>query len=157
VTTHLPSAIILRTEWIYGNGGENFITKVVRAARDRGSVDVVDDQTGSPTYAADLAIPIIELIKRGAQGIYHVTNGGSCTWYQFARHIFSLLAMDVACTPITSAEIQRKAARPAYSVLNCSKLASLTQTHMRSWQEALEDYLIGNESDIFLRRPPIER
>ncbi len=155
VMASLPSAVILRTEWIYGAGGENFITKVVRAARARGSVEVVDDQTGAPTYAADLARPVIELVRTGAQGIFHVTNGGSCTWYGFARHIFSLLAMDVECTPITSAGIGRKAARPAYSVLDCSKLASHTQMRMRSWQEALEEYLTGNESDIFLRRPPI--
>jgi dTDP-4-dehydrorhamnose reductase len=150
----LPSAVILRTEWIYGSGGENFITKIVRAARDRGSVEVVEDQTGAPTYAGDLARPIIELIGRGAQGIYHVTNDGSCTWYQFARHIFSLLAMDVACTPITSAGIRRKAVRPAYSVLDCSKLASHTQIRLRSWQEALKEYLISNESDILCRRSP---
>ena len=155
VLERLASAIIMRTEWVYGAGGENFITKVVRAAREKGSVEVVDDQTGTPTYASDLARPIADLIRSGARGIYHVTNGGWCTWYQFARQIFSLLAMDVACTPITSDRIRRKAKRPAYSVLDCGKLVSQTQTAMRDWQAALEDYLKGNESDIFLGRPPI--
>lgn len=155
VMASLPSAVIVRTEWIYGNGGENFITKVVRAARERGRVDVVDDQTGSPTFAKDLARPLIEIIRTNAGGIYHVTNAGSCTWYRFAGHIFSLLGMDVACNPVTSGAIRRKARRPAYSVLDCTKLTSLTGIGMRSWQEALEEYLTRNESDIFLRRPPV--
>lgn len=145
----LPSAVIIRTEWIYGAGGENFITKVVKAARDRGGVEVVDDQTGAPTYASDLALPLIALIKTGAQGIYHATNQGSCTWYQFAKCIFSILAMDVRCAPITSDRLQRKAPRPEYSVLDCGKLALRTQVRMRSWQEALKEYLTDNESGFF--------
>jgi dTDP-4-dehydrorhamnose reductase len=155
IMASLPSAVIVRTEWIYGHGGENFITKIVKAANDRGRVEVVDDQTGSPTYAGDLAAPIVGLIRTGAEGIHHVTNSGSCTWHQFAGHIFSLLAMDVACTPVSSETFKTKARRPANSVLDCTKLTSVTKISMRSWQEALKEYLIGNESDISLRRPPV--
>ncbi len=146
------SAIIVRTEWIYGDGGESFITKVVRAARANGKAQVVDDQTGAPTYAKDLADPIAALINGQRQGIYHVTNSGSTTWYGFARHIFSVLGMDVPCTPITSAQLTRKAPRPTYSVLDCSKMQSDTGIRMRSWQEAVEEYLGNNESNLLFRR-----
>ncbi len=88
-----PRALIIRTEWIYGQGGDNFISKVVRAARERGVVDVVDDQTGAPTYARDLALPLAALIRGEKRGMYHVTNSGSCTWYDFARHVFSVLQL----------------------------------------------------------------
>ena len=150
VKANLPTAAILRTEWIYGKGGANFITKVVRAARIKGSVEVVDDQTGAPTYARDLGRPIAELARRRRHGIYHVTNCGSCTWYGFAKHIFSFLHMDILCTPVSSASYGSKAPRPAYSVLDCGKVAADAGIRMRSWQEAVEEYLTDHESDIFL-------
>jgi len=144
----LPSAAVLRTEWVYGSGGENFITKVLRAARSEGSVQVVDDQTGAPTYARDLGPPIAELARRKLRGIYHVTDSGFCTWYGFAKHIFSSLLMDVRCTPVSAAAYGRKAPRPSYSVLDCSKIAAHAKIRMRSWQEAVEEYLTDCEGDV---------
>jgi len=154
VKASLPTAAILRTEWIYGKGGANFITKVVKAAREKGSVQVVDDQIGAPTYAQDLCRPVAELARGRRQGIYHVTNSGSCTWYGFAKHIFSFLRIDIPCTPVSSGTYGRKAARPAYSVLDCGRLAADAGIRMRSWQEAVEEYLTDHESNIFLGRPP---
>jgi dTDP-4-dehydrorhamnose reductase len=136
-----PSSLILRTEWIYGRGGENFITKITKIAREMGRAEVVDDQTGSPTYARDLAVPIKVLITQAKSGIYHVTNGEACTWFQFAKEIFSVLRIDVPCLPVSSTRIQRKARRPAYSVLDCSKLRNETGVSMRPWREALRHYL----------------
>lgn len=141
VLANNPLSVILRTEWIYGNDGESFITKVVRAARQRGRVEVVDDQRGAPTYAKDLAEPVSALIRKRVHGIYHVTNSDSCTWYEFARYIFSLLAMDVPCAPIATEQSARKATRPSYSVLSCRKLETDTGLRMRSWREAVEEYL----------------
>lgn len=137
----LPSALILRTEWIYGRGGEHFISKVCRIAQDKGRVEVVDDQRGTPTYAVDLAKPIEALITTGKSGIYHVTNSGSCTWFEFAKEVFSLLRMEVACVPVSSNKIQRKAKRPANSVLDCTRLQRDTGLVLRPWQEALRAYL----------------
>jgi dTDP-4-dehydrorhamnose reductase len=141
VLANNPLSVILRTEWIYGNEGESFVTKVVRAARQRGRVEVVDDQRGTPTYAKDLAEPVVALIKTRARGIYHVTNSDSCTWYEFARYVFSLLAIDVPCSPIATKQSARKAVRPSYSVLSCKKLETDTGLTMRNWQEAVEEYL----------------
>jgi dTDP-4-dehydrorhamnose reductase len=136
-----PSSLIVRTEWIYGRGGENFITKVTRIAREKGRVEVVDDQTGTPTLAQDLAEPVRALITQDKSGIYHVTNGGACTWFQFAKEIFSILRIDAPCLPVSSSQIQRKATRPAYSVLDCAKLKRETGIRLRPWQEALRHYL----------------
>ena len=154
VRANLPGATIFRTEWVYGKGGANFITKIVKAACGKGSVKVVDDQTGAPTYARDLGRPVAELARRRLQGIYHATNSGSCTWYGFAKHIFSFLRMDVSCSPVSSDAYASRAARPAYSVLDCAKIGAHTGVRMRSWQEALEEYLTEHESDIFLGCPP---
>ena len=99
--TH-PSSVVIRTEWIYGSGGENFITKVTKIAREKGRVEVVDDQTGAPTYAQDLAEPVKALTASNKSGIYHVTNAGACTWFQFAKEIFSILHIDVPCLPVSS-------------------------------------------------------
>ncbi len=149
-----PRAVIVRTEWIYGKGGESFITKVVRAARQRGVVEVVNDQTGAPTYARDLARPLAAIIRSGKTGVYHVTNAGACTWYEFARHVFSVLGLRVDCRPTTSDRLKRPAPRPAYSVLDCSRLRNDTGITMRSWQEAVEEYLGSDESNILFRRTP---
>ena len=139
-----PSSLVVRTEWIYGRGGENFITKLTKIAREKGKVEVVDDQTGAPTFAQDLAEPVKALITQDKSGIYHITNGGACTWFQFAKEIFSILHIDVPCLPVGSAQVQRRATRPAYSVLDCSKLRNDTGLFMRPWQEALKHYLAGS-------------
>jgi dTDP-4-dehydrorhamnose reductase len=136
-----PDSVIIRTEWVYGDQGESFITKVLRRAKEAGRVDVVDDQTGTPTYAKDLARPVAALIKSGSRGIFHVTNGGFCTWYDFALHVFANLGLSVVCAPIKTTQSARKAPRPSYSVLNCGKLKSETGVVMRNWQDAVDDYL----------------
>jgi len=136
-----PSSLIVRAQWLYGKGGENFITKVVKIAQESGTLRVVNDQRGSPTYTKDLAEPLIALTEKGRAGIYHLANSGSCTWFDFAEEIFSLLKMDVAITPISSAELGRKAPRPSYSVFDMWKFQKDTGLKMRPWQEALREYL----------------
>lgn len=134
-------ATIIRTEWIYGQGGENFITKVLKIAQETGRSRVVDDQWGTPTYAKDLGPAVAALIEGNRAGVYHVTNSGSCTWFGFARKIFSLLGIDVVCEPIASEHLIRKAKRPVNSVLDCSKLQRDTNLLMRHWETALQEYL----------------
>ena len=137
----LPSAVVIRTQWLYGKTGASFVDKIIRAAGEQGSVRVVNDQTGSPTYAKDLAVPIMAVIEKGLTGIVHVSNSGSCTWYEFARAIFSLKGMDVEVSPITTRELGRAAPRPPYSVFDLSRLEHDTGVRMRHWMEALKEYL----------------
>lgn len=136
-----PASLIIRAQGLYGKGGENFITKVVKIARQSGALRVVSDQRVSPTYTKDLAEPLITLIEKEKTGIYHLASSGSCTWFDFAREIFALLKMDVSITPISSAELERKAPRPAYSVFDMWKFQKDTGLKMRPWQEALKEYL----------------
>jgi len=136
-----PSSLIIRAQWLYGDGGENFITKITKAAKEKGILEVVDDQRGMPTYAKDLALPIKKLLEGNNSGIYNIANNGSCTWYEFAKEIFSQIHMETEVKPITSARLNRKANRPAYSIFDCSKLQRDAGIVMRSWEEALKDYL----------------
>ena len=141
VLANCPDAIIIRTQWLYGHGGINFITKITKIAREQGVAEVVNDQRGCPTYAKDIADPILLLIEKNRSGIYHVANAGSCTWFDFAREIFSCLHIDVVLKPITSEQLNRKANRPRNSVFDCSRLFRDIGHRMRTWQDALHDYL----------------
>ncbi len=114
---------------------------MTKTGREKGQVAVVNDQKGSPTYAKDLAWPFVALIKNNKSGIYHVTNSGSCTWFEFANAIFDYLGMNVVCEPVTTDQSQRKAPRPANSVLNCGRLEMDTGIKIRNWREALYEYL----------------
>jgi len=134
------SPLIIRTQWLYGDGGEHFISKLIRVAKEKGIVEVVNDQIGSPTYAKDLAEPLLILIKKNKSGIYHITNTGSCSWFEFAQRVFDHLHMNIPVRPISSDRLNRKAKRPRYSVFDCSKVQQDTNVTLRLWQEALKEY-----------------
>jgi len=136
-----PRSVVIRTQWLYGKGGESFITKITAIGKRQGYVDVVDDQRGAPTYTKDLAVPIMTLLEKGLSGIYHVANSGSCTWFEFARAIFRLSGMNVDVRPVSSSQLARKAPRPAYSVFDLTKLHRDTGITMRSWKDALGEFL----------------
>lgn len=136
--------VLIRTAWLYGRQGKNFVKAILAKARDEGMLRVVDDQVGSPTFSFDLAQATKLLVERDCRGIYHVTNRGVCSWFQFAKKILELAQMSgVTVEPIKSHELSRKAARPAYSVLSNRKFMEATQKTMRPWQVALNDYLTG--------------
>ncbi len=133
---------IIRTEWLYGPSGTSFVDKIIKTrGGSRARAAWSTTRRGSPTYARDLALPVIAVIDKGLTGIYHVSNSGSCTWYDFAKAIFSILRMNVEVIPISSADLGRKARRPAYSVFDLSKLRRDTGIQMRNWMDALNDYL----------------
>jgi len=134
-----PDAVILRTAWLYGEG-KNFVETILRLARERDELRVVDDQRGSPTAAADLATVIAALLQTPCAGVYHAVNAGTCSWFEFAREILRLTGIDRRVVPIRSSELVRPAKRPANSVLDCGKLAALGIT-LRPWQDALRAYL----------------
>lgn len=134
--------LIIRTQWLYGAHGRNFVDTIIRAAQKEKELRVVNDQQGSPTYTKDLSWAIQELVERNAHGVVHVANSGSCTWYEFAREILQQVGLDqISIIPISSAELARPAKRPANSVLDCEKFGEITGRKMRPWREALKDYL----------------
>jgi len=134
--------LIIRTQWLYGRHGKNFVASILRQAREKEVLTVVDDQVGSPTYTLDLSRAIALLIQRKVRGVFHVANSDSCTWYEYARTILRLSGMEgVKVVPISSKELAYPAVRPAYSVLNTEKLKRETGLTLRPWLDALKDYL----------------
>ncbi len=136
------NALIVRTAWLFGVHGPNFIETMLRLGAERDRLDIVADQRGSPTYTYDLAHAIALLADAEATGIIHVTNSGSCTWYDYARFIFERAELaGVEVRPTTTAAFGRPAPRPAYSVLDCSRYAAIAGAPLRPWQDAVEAYL----------------
>ena len=131
---------ILRTAWLYGENGRNFVKTMLRLAEEKDAVKVVDDQIGSPTYTKDLVQVIEMIIETEAYGTYHVSNDGQCSWYEFAKKIFELAGKDVQVLPITTEELARPAKRPKYSVLKNFMLELQFDYYIRHWEEALKEY-----------------
>jgi dTDP-4-dehydrorhamnose reductase len=131
---------IVRTSWLYGKKGKNFVDTISRLLLERNELEVVDDQIGSPTYTLDLANKLKELIRKG-YGTYHITNSSYCSWYEFAAEIARLQSSNAEIKPITSDKFKRPARRPAFSVLNNTMLRLEGITELRPWNEALKGYL----------------
>lgn len=139
---YVEKYFIVRTAWVFGIGGNNFVKTMIRLGEERGEVGVVHDQVGSPTYTVDLASFMLELMKTDKFGTYHATNGGVCSWYEFAVEIFKQAGMDqVKVSPLTTDQFPRPAKRPAYSVLSKQKMEEAGFTPLRDWKEALAAYL----------------
>jgi len=142
VKTLLNKYFIVRTSWLYGHYGKNFIETILQLASQKKELRVVNDQVGSPTYTRDLSGKIKELLPTELYGIYHITNSGSCSWYEFARETLKLADIKGAqLKPITSEELSRPAPRPGFSVLENYCLRLALGKSMRDWQEALRDYI----------------
>lgn len=150
----VKNGLIIRTQWLYGRYGKNFVASILQQAREKKALSIVNDQIGSPTYTVDLAKAISVLIQFNAQGIFHVANSDRCTWFTFGQAILNLFGMnEVKVIPISSGALDRPAVRPSYSVFNCQKLKEKTGLTLRPWSEALKDYLAAyrltiNEPDI---------
>jgi dTDP-4-dehydrorhamnose reductase len=136
----LPDCCIARTSWLFGTDGKCFPDTILKLAASRPTLDVVDDQRGSPTYAVDLSRAIIGLCRNHARGIVHVTNAGECSWFDFARDIVKGAGLATEVRPVSSQQIARPAPRPAYSVLSPKSRQEYGIT-MPSWQDALQRYL----------------
>jgi dTDP-4-dehydrorhamnose reductase len=132
---------IIRTQWLFGLHGKNFVETILSLAQKQKVIRVVNDQHGSPTYSPDLAGAIMTLCDRRAQGIVHVTNSGETTWYDFAARIVQRSGAAAVVDPMSSAELNRPAPRPAYAVLDNSRFISIAGAPLRTWEEALDDYL----------------
>jgi dTDP-4-dehydrorhamnose reductase len=137
----VPDHLIVRTQWLYGLHGKNFVETMLCLAGDRDELAVVDDQIGSPTWTVDLCLAIRALVESGRRGIYHVANTGVCSWNGFARAIFEEAGLDVKVNPMSTQDLGRPAKRPLFSVLDCGKLIRDTGFQPEPWREALRRYL----------------
>jgi dTDP-4-dehydrorhamnose reductase len=143
VMTTNPRHFILRTAWLYGDGS-NFVRTILKLAAEQDELRVVNDQVGTPTSTVDLAKCILALIQTEHYGIYHGTCEGECSWYEFAKRILALKGIDKRVIPISTKELKQAAKRPAYSVLENFMLDLVGLNFFRTWEEALEEYLINN-------------
>jgi len=141
----LPRSCIARTSWVFGVGGRCFPDTILRMAANRPALDVVNDQRGCPTYTVDLARAIIQLCRKDASGIVHVTNAGDCTWFQFAQEIIHRTGLTTEVRPVSSQQMARPAPRPAYSVLSATSLRR-DGIEMPGWKDALGRFLQERKS-----------
>lgn len=142
----LKKYYLIRSCGLYGHAGSmvkgsNFVELMIKNAREGKKIKVVNDQILTPTSTEDLSKKLYELIHTGKYGLYHMTNTGQCSWYDFALEIFKLAGLHANILPITSDELSAKAKRPAYSVLDNKNLRALGLEDLRSWKEALKDYI----------------
>ena len=146
-----PRWAVVRTAWLFGVSGKNFVKTIVEKGATGGPLRVVDDQVGSPTYARDLAGAIEQLVSRELTGTYHVTNAGSCSWYAFARAILKEAGLaHVPVAPMTTAELGRPAPRPAFSVLANHAWSAAGLRPLRPWPDALAAMLTAwKQTDAF--------
>ncbi|AJG97764.1 NAD(P)-dependent oxidoreductase [Clostridium beijerinckii] len=132
---------IVRTAWLYGYIGKNFVYTMMRLGKEKDIIKVVDDQRGSPTHANDLAYHILKLIETEEYGIYHCTGKGECTWYEFAKMIIELSGEKCEVKPCTSEEYITPAKRPEYSSLDNMMLRNTVGDEMRDWKEAIKSFI----------------
>ncbi len=147
VQKHLPGqSLIIRTSWLFGIYGENFIKTILKIASETPHLTIVDDQVGSPTYTRDLAAGVGTLVERDARGLYNMTNTGETSWYGFARYFVKKIYPKVTLDPISTDQYPRPASRPAYSVLAPGKLIQDFQFTLPHWQDAVDRYLAETRS-----------
>lgn len=141
VRSILDKHFIVRTSWIFGPSKGNFVTTMLNLAKKYNEIKVVDDQTGSPTYTVDLARLLCDMVMTDRYGTYHATNEGYCTWFEFAKEIFSQAGLNVKVLPVTTEEFNAKALRPNNSRLSKSALQRAGFELLPTWQDALSRYL----------------
>ena len=141
----LDRYFIVRTSWVFGANGGNFVRTMLRLAGDRDEVRVVSDQIGSPTYTADLAPLLCDMVTTDKYGVYHATNEGVCSWAEFAREIFRLAGKRVRVDPIATAEYPAKAARPLNSRLSKKSLDEAGFRRLPDWHDALRRYIEADD------------
>ena len=138
---------VVRTSWVYGATGTNFVRTVLRITRETGEIAVVDDQIGAPTWARDLAVASRRLVEIAPPGVYHLSNSGQCTWFDVATAVVGFAGIDARVRPVATADYPTAAKRPAYSVLANRRWADLGEPPLRPWNEALEEYVAGLAAD----------
>lgn len=142
VKSAIEKYFIIRTSWVFGTNGGNFVKTMLQLGRERGAVNVVADQFGAPTYTQDLANLITQMIRSEKYGVYHATNEGVCSWYEFACEIFRRADMDVSVIPVTAYEYPTAAVRPKNSRLSKRSLTDAGFDLLQDWRDALGRFLV---------------
>ncbi len=145
-----PQSVVIRTAWLYSSYGKNFVKTMLKLGSEKEQITVVNDQIGTPTYARDLAKAIVDIlpqINTKTSGIYHFTNEGVCSWYDFATEIMHMANKKCKVLPISSSEYPTKATRPNYSLLDKSKIKNTFNINIRHWRQALVDCLKELENE----------
>jgi len=132
--------IIIRTSWLYGSYGNNFMKTMLKLSESRSSLSVVADQIGTPTYTGDLALAIIKIIEHGsvARGTYHFSNEGAASWYDFAHAIFQIIGKEIKVMPIKSEAYPTPAKRPHFSILDKAKIKTAIDMEIPHWRDSLK-------------------
>ncbi len=142
---HAPGTIIIRTSWLYYFGGKNFVNTIVERATIKKHLQVVSDQVGAPTYAGDLAAAIVKIVEKpindGRPNIYHYSNSGAASWYDFARAITTILNIECAVDPIPTSSLNQPAPRPSYSLMDCNLIRREYDVIQPWWIDSLRNYL----------------
>ncbi|MEO6187644.1 MAG: dTDP-4-dehydrorhamnose reductase [Ginsengibacter sp.] len=146
ILNHYPSSLIIRTSWVYSSFGNNFVKTILRLCKEKDRLNVINDQYGSPTYAADLARVIMKFIEVGEaskdhNGIANYCNHGTTTWYDFALAIKSFAKSNCQISPISSNQYKTAAKRPAYSILDTTKIKGMLDLDIPSWEDSLSNCL----------------
>jgi dTDP-4-dehydrorhamnose reductase len=147
IQVYCRSHLIVRTAWLFGPHGKNFVRTIYERLQDDIPVQVVDDQRGSPTLTTDLAVALRRLADLDAHGICHVVNSGEASWYEMALEVAAMVGKQRLVAPITTQQLGRPAPRPSFSVLDASRHAALVGTPLRPWRAALTEYVasLGSE------------
>ena len=135
-----PNTLVVRTSWLYGHAGSNFVKTIMKLASEKPFLEVVGDQRGCPTNADDLALAFKDLITSDLRGVCHVTNGGDCTWHEFAETIIALMRRSTPVRSITTEQMGRRARRPSYSVLAPGRLSTV-RALLPHWEDALARFM----------------
>lgn len=144
-----PEALIVRSSWLFGMGRSNFVMRLFELVMVKKEITVVTDRRGTPTYTADLAEALNTLLDKGASGLFHVSNAGECSWYEYAVEILKVLGV-TECTikPVTSDTFVRPAPRPAYTVMDNGKYRGVAGKSLRPWKEALASFLSNLNTEM---------
>ena len=146
VQSLLEEYFIVRISWVFGKNGNNFVKTMLRLAETRSEINVVADQIGSPTYTADLAPLLCDMVQTENYGIYHVTNEGTCSWAEFAEAIFELAGRQVTVYPIPTSKYPTRAVRPLNSRMSKERIKQSDFVKLQSWRDALKCYLLNERS-----------
>ena len=137
----LQNAVIIRTSWLYSSFGKNFVKTILKLSREKNEINVVNDQIGSPTYAKDLAFTILKIIPKlqtNTVEVYHYSNKGGCSWFEFAKEIVAVSKSQCKVIPVSSSQFKSKASRPEFSLLNTEKIEKIFNVEIPNWKDSLK-------------------